>query len=152
LKGSPADIKTSALRLLSYRARSKKEMAEKLRRKGFDGGQIDGVIKLLEKAGLINDEALAADLFRYSVERKSLGKKGIRVFLAGRGIERKLIEKTLSTHSSEVEENSSLEFVERKLKTLKKYPPEVMKRRLWGMLQRRGYSSEVINKTINSVL
>jgi regulatory protein len=152
LKGSPADIKTAALKLLSYRARSRKEMAEKLQRKGFDSAQIDDVINFLETAGLINDKALAADLFRYSVEKKSLGKKGIRVFLASRGIERELIDKTLSTHSPESEENAALEFVQRKLKILKRYPPEVIKRRLWGMLQRRGFSSEMVNKTINSVL
>jgi len=140
------------LKLLSYRARSRKEMAEKLERKGFESGQIEDVIKLLETAGLINDRALAADLLRYSVERKSLGKKGIRLFLARRGIERELIDKVMSAHSPESEESSALEFAERRLKTLKNYPPEVVKRRLWGMLQRRGFSSEVVNKTINSLL
>ncbi len=152
MRGSPADIKTAALKLLSYRARSRQEMAEKLQRKGFDSGQIDGVINLLETAGLINDRALAAELFRYSVEIKTLGKKGIRVFLASRGIERDLIDKTLATHSPETEENAALEFAGRKLKILKRYKPEVIKRRLWGMLQRRGFSPDVINKTINTVL
>lgn len=127
-------------------------MAEKLERKGFDSGQIEGVIKLLETSGLINDKTLASDLFRYSVERKSLGKKGIRLFLARRGIDRELIDKTLSAHSPESEEYAAREFAERKLKILKKYPREVIKRRLWGMLQRRGFSSGVVNKTINSVL
>jgi regulatory protein len=152
LKGSPVNIKTAALKLLSYRARSKKEMAEKLQRKGFDSGQIEGVIKLLETAGLINDRALAADLLRYSVERKSLGNKGIRMFLASRGIDRELIDKTLSVHSPESEGNAALEFAERKLKILNKYPPEVIKRRLWGTLQRRGFSAEVVKKTVKSVL
>lgn len=152
MKGSPVNIKTAALKLLSYRARSKKEMADKLQRKGFTGGQIHDVIKLLESAGLINDRALAVELLRYSVERKSLGNKGIRVFLASRGIERDLIDKTLSDHSPESEANAALEFAEKKLKILKRYPQEVIKRRLWGMLQRRGFSSEVVSKTVNSVL
>ncbi|MBI5665645.1 MAG: regulatory protein RecX [Nitrospirae bacterium] len=152
MKGPLTDIKTAALKLLSYRARSKKEMAEKLQRKGFAGDHIEDVIKLLETAGLINDSALAAELLRYSVERKSLGNKGIRAFLAGRGIDRELIDKTLMTHSPESEENAALEFAERKLKILKRHPPDVIKRRLWGMLQRRGFSSEVVSKTVNSVL
>ena len=127
-------------------------MAEKLQLKGFESGQIEGAITLLETAGLINDRALAADLLRYSVERKSLGKKGIRVFLARRGIDRELINKTLAAHAPEAEEHAALEFAERKIETLKKYPREVVKRRLWGMLQRRGFSSEVVHKTINAVL
>lgn len=152
LTGSPAEIKTAAIRLLSYRARSRKELAEKLQLKGFDSRQIEEVIKLLETAGLINDRALAADLLRYAAERKSLGAKGIRMFLAGRGIDRELIDKTMAGHSPESEENAALGFAEKKLRTLKKYPPDVVKRKLCGMLQRRGFSSGVIHKTISSVL
>jgi len=152
LRGSPADIRTAALKLLSYRARSRKEMAEKLQQKGFGSGQIEDLIKLLEAAGLINDRTLAADLLRYAVERKSLGAKGIRMFLARRGIDRELIEKTMAAHPPESEAHAALEFAEKKLRTLKKYPPDIVRRRLWGMLQRRGFSSEVIHKSIASVL
>ncbi|MEW6599831.1 MAG: regulatory protein RecX [Nitrospirota bacterium] len=152
LKGSPADIKTAALKLLSYRARSRKEMNEKLRRKGFESGQIEHVIRLLESSGLINDRALAADLLRYSVERKSLGTKGIRLFLAKRGIDRELIDNTLSAHSPESEEKSALEFAQKKMKIFERYPPEVVRRRLGGMLQRRGFSSDVTIRTIHSVM
>ncbi len=55
MKGSRADAKAYALRLLSYRSRSKKEMFERLERKGFDSGEINRAVKSLEDTGLIND-------------------------------------------------------------------------------------------------
>ncbi len=152
MKGSRNDVKTYALRLLAYRSRSRKEMLERLRGKGFESDQINTVITSLEDTGLLNDKVLSSDLFRYAIERKSLGRQGIRMFLAKRGIEKDLIESTLSTHTDEGDEKAALEFAERKLKTLKKHPDDVVKRRLWGMLQRRGFSAGVIRKVIGLVI
>lgn len=126
-------------------------MLEKLKMKGFDSRQISSTIRFLEDAGLINDRTLAADLLKYSMQHKPLGKKGLRMFLSKRGIEKELVDSTISSHTSEMEEKSALEFIERKLKTLKNYPENVIKRRLWGMLQRRGFSGRVIYKAINLI-
>lgn len=149
MKGSQTEARTYALRLLSYRARSKKELHSRLEKKGFPGDQIGSVILSLERDRLIDDEALAAELLRYSSERKSLGAKGIKAFLAKRGIEKRVIDKTLSVHTQDIEEASAKRFVEKKLKTLAKYPDDVIKRRLHGMLQRRGFSQEIIRRVIN---
>ena len=58
MKGSRADAKTYALKLLGYRSRSKKEMLERLKRKGFESGQINAAIKFLEDTDLINDKEI----------------------------------------------------------------------------------------------
>ncbi|MBI4847440.1 MAG: regulatory protein RecX [Nitrospirae bacterium] len=151
MKGSPADAKTCALRLLGYRSRSKKEILDRLKRKGFSDEQINNTVCFLEKAGLISDEALAAELFRYSTERKSLGKRGVEAFLLRRGIDKELVNKTLSKHSGDLEEESAGRFVEKKLKSMKDLPCDVIRRRLWGMLQRRGFSPDVINRVVETV-
>ncbi len=148
MKGFRNDAKTCALKLLSYRSRSRKEIVDRLKRKGFSVIEIEATIHFLEKAGLISDEALTKELFRYSVERKSLGKKGIEAFLSKRGIDKELIHKELSIYTNDIEAESATGFAEKKLKSLDKYPKEIIRRRLWGMLQRRGFSVEVINKVI----
>lgn len=150
-KDSRAETKNYALRLLSYRLRSKKEMIKKLRGKGFDNAQINNTIGFLEKAGLIRDKALASGLFRNAVERKCLGRKGVELFLFRRGIERELIEQTLLSHTIEMEKQSAVKLVEKKLNTMKNYPDNVVRRRLWGMLQRRGFSADIINMAVNSI-
>lgn len=124
-------------------------MLDRLKQKGFPGRQIDTVMQFLQNAGFIDDDALASALFIHASERKSLGKKGIRMFLAKRGIDKELIESTLSSHTVESEEKAAREFMEDKLKTLKKYPENVIKRRLWGMLLRRGFSGDVIRKVLD---
>lgn len=148
MRGFRNDAKTCALKLLSYRSRSRKEIFDRLKRKGFSVIEIEATIQFLEKAALISDEALTKELFRYSVERKSLGKKGIEAFLSKRGIDKELIHKELSIYTNDIEAESAAGFAEKKLKSLYKYPKEIIRRRLWGMLQRRGFSAEVINKVI----
>lgn len=126
-------------------------MLEKLKRKGFDSAQINGTVRFLEDTGLINDKILATDLLKYSMRHKPLGKRGIRMFLFKRGIEKELIERTISTHTVDMEEKSAREFVDRKLRSMKNYPEQVIKRRLWGMLERRGFSGRIIYRVINSI-
>ena len=128
LKDSDADARAYALKLLGYRGRSRREMLDSLRRKGFDDEQINRTIEYLAEIGLMNDEALASDLYRLSADYKSLGKKGIRTFLIKRGLDKDLIENTLSAHTSEIEEKTALEFAEKRLETLKPHPRRSIRR------------------------
>ena len=151
-KDSPAEARAYALKLLSYRSRSIKEMSEKLCRKGFHEDHINSTIEYLLQIGLMNDESLASDLYRLTTEYKSLGKNGIRTFIMKRGINKDLIDNTLADHSSEKEEKTAMEFAVKRVDVLKKYPPDVIKRRLWGLLQRRGFSYDVIKRVVDSLL
>lgn len=126
-------------------------MFRKLKEKGFHEKLIEDTVEYLVRSGLINDETLALDLFNHATERKSLGKNGVRMFLMKRGIDKKLVENVLLDHSDDMEERSAREFIERKLRTLKQYPEQAVKRRLGGMLQRRGFSTDVIYKIIHSI-
>lgn len=63
-----------ALKYLSYRLRSKKEIFDYLLGKGFDDETIDGVMGKLEHYGYVNDEAFAKMFFasqkgRYGVKK-----------------------------------------------------------------------------------
>jgi len=126
-------------------------MIERLKRKGFDEKQINNTMQYLENIGLINDEALAPELLRYAVEKKHLGRKGIRAFLYTRGIKKDLIDETLSNFSEGIEKEAALRLVEKKMKVLRNHPEDIIKRRLWGILQRRGFSADVISTMIKSI-
>jgi len=152
----PKDPRTAArsyaLKLLSYRSRSRKEMLDKLRTKGFENEDINVVMEFLEKAGLINDKELASELLSYSTGSKPLGRNGIRMLMFKRGIDKPLIEETLSGHTADMEEKAAMEFAERRSRVLNNYPEKVARRRLWAMLQRRGFSSDLIRKAVDSVI
>jgi regulatory protein len=151
LKDSRAEAKAYALKLLSYRSRSRKEMVDKLKRKGFSATLSKSTINFLEGAGLMDDKALASELFSFSTENKHLGKRGIRMFMTERGISKELIDKILSKHSFEMEEKAAKELLDNKLRTLQDYPNNVIKRRIWSMLQRRGFSFDVMNRVIRLI-
>lgn len=151
MKGSRAEVRAYALRLLSYRARSRKEMLDRLKKKGFDDKHITDTIKSLELAGLIDDENLAPELIRYAVKRKHLGRTGIKEFLYGRGLGKGTVERALSNHVEHEDEKTAAEFAEKKLRQLSGYPKDIIKRRLWAMLRRRGFSAAVINRTMNGI-
>ena len=152
---SPKDPRTAArsytYKLLSYRSRSRKEMLERLRTKGFETEDIEAVMEFLEKSGLINDAELASELLSYSARSKPLGKNGIRMLLFKRGIDKPLIDETLSSHTCEMEEEAAMKFAERRSRVLNNYPEKVARIRLWAMLQRRGFSADVIRKAVDSV-
>lgn len=151
MKGSRAEARSYALKLLSYRSRSRKEMIERLIKKGFNEEETERAVLSLEEAGLIKDESLAEELFNYAATRKNLGRRGIESFLSRRGIGKELRSKTLSAHTEEMETDAAHRIIETKLRTLKRHPADVIRRRLFGMLQRRGMSADVINKAVRSL-
>ncbi len=108
-------------------------------------------MKYLENAGLMDDKSVASELFLYAVEKKHLGRKGIEHFLFIHGIERDLIEETLAGHSGETEKETALRLVSKKIKSLKKYPVHTVRRRLWGMLMRRGFSGSTAAYAIKEI-
>ncbi len=143
-----SDAKGYALKLLGYRSRSRRELKDRLSRKGFNDEHINGALEFLENAGLLNDETLAKELFREAVERRHFGKKGAAQFLLKRGIGKELAGESASALTREKEEESAVRLVEKKLKALKNYPEDVVRRRILGMLHRRGFSSDIISVVI----
>ncbi len=151
MTGSATEAKRYALKLLHYRSRSEKEIIQRLKRKGFDDNHINDTVEFLTNAELIKDDVLASELFRNATENKLLGRKGIQAFLSNRGIKKDLVTETLSRLSEDTEKETALRLVEKKLKLLKNQPNNVRKRRLWGMLERRGFSADVIHTAIKSI-
>lgn len=151
MTGSATEAKRYALKLLHYRSRSEKEIIQRLKLKGFDDNHINNTVEFLKNTELIKDDVLASELFRNATENKLLGRKGIQVFLSNRGIKKDLVTETLSGLSEDTEKKTALRLVEKKMKVLRNHPKNVIKRRLWGMLERRGFSAGVIHTAIKSI-
>ncbi|UCD34459.1 MAG: RecX family transcriptional regulator [Nitrospiraceae bacterium] len=152
MKGPRNEARAYALKLLSYRSRSRKEMLNRLRGKGFDTARIDDTIHFLESARLIDDSALADDLAKYALEKKHLGKRGIGMYLARRGIDRELADRALSLLAEDTEEEAARAIALKKLRTLQDCQGDVVKRRLLDTLRRRGFSGALIRKLMKELL
>lgn len=138
-----------AYRLLRYRGRSERELRERLSIKGFDEKAVTKVIRTLVSQGFLDDRRLAVSLKRYAEETKHLGVWGMRRFLKERGIPREIIEETVKDID---EAGTAQRVIEKKMTVLGKYPEERMIRKLYGILLRRGYSTETIRKALGSLV
>jgi regulatory protein len=147
LTGSHDKAKQYALKLLSYRGRSEREIEERLRKKGFTKAAAFSVIKHLKDIGLIDDVSLAESLKRQAVVTKLLGREGAKRYILKRGISRELTD-SVFRHEANVDIDNAGRLVDRKLGTLRNYPPDIIRRRLYSLLLRRGYSSETISKVL----
>ncbi|MDA8086684.1 MAG: regulatory protein RecX [Nitrospiraceae bacterium] len=146
---SPAGAFQHALKLLSYRSRSRAELAERLLRKGFTKDSVDAALQKLERLGYINDSALAAALERQARETRRLGRKGALGFLLKRGIPAGLAASALAGYD---ESEGAAEVARKKLRAMKQAAPEAARRRLYGALARRGYSAETIRRVFSSII
>lgn len=138
-----------AYRLLGYRDRSSEEMHQRLIKKGFSEKIALDAVNYLKDKGFIDDEMLARRLHRDAIDRKLLGKAGVRNYLLKRGISPRILE-SLSDNDEEYLE-AAKRLIDKRLRRLKGIDAEAVRRRLYGMLLRRGFSYEVINKAIKSI-
>jgi regulatory protein len=145
-----ANASQYALKLLSYRGRSEKELRERLTKKGFKESITSGVIDHLKALRLIDDEALAEILKREAIQTKLLSQYGAKRYLRQKGISHEIIDSVFSDHDNSDIENAQ-RFTEKKLRSLKRYPQNTIRRRIYTMLSRRGYSSGTIMTVLKNL-
>ena len=135
------------MKLLSYRGRSERELEERLLKKGVTKTEVSSTIRHFKEIGLIDDMSLAETLKRNALTTRLLSQKGSKRFMLGRGIPPDIIEMLFNRHE-DTDFDNAMRFVAKKLRVLGNYPPEIARRKLYGLLSRRGYSSETIMKVI----
>ncbi|MDI6839621.1 MAG: RecX family transcriptional regulator [bacterium] len=135
--------KEYALNLLSYRARSSKEIKDRLKKKGYEQRCISEVMDELEKVGLVNDIEFARTWIR---ERgKSRGTFKLISELTTKGIAKEVIDEVLlerKTTDTEVAQNLTKHWI----KSHKYLDEKILKRRLFNFLLRRGISYDTIKE------
>ncbi|MHB8882654.1 MAG: regulatory protein RecX [Thermodesulfovibrionales bacterium] len=149
MTASEADAKKYALRLLSYRGRSEREMTEKLGTRGFGQDVIISTLEYLKRAGFVDDTLLAESLKRQAYENRLYGYGAAKLFLAQRGLSKEVIEAALD-YDETVELEKVHKLVARKKGAAGKHQTVQDRRRLWNFLARRGYSPETIKKVMRS--
>ena len=147
------EIRNYVFYLLRYRDLSKKEIKEKLCKKGYPLSVIEEVVTYLEEKKFIDDEGFA-ERFSLSRIKRGFGQNKIKSLLKLRGIPESIIDKVLREIFCKVGE----EEIARRLLFKKRYLPikktvkreENFKRisRIYRFLSHRGFSYSVIEKII----
>ena len=136
-----------ALNILGYRARSARELRERLMRAGYAEETVGQVVARLEDLGYLDDEEFARDLTR--AEARKYGPRRIYGNLRRAGIDeeaaREVVEEEFAGRS---EHEAAREAARRRYNTgggsnadRGQVPGQA--RRVYGFLMRRGYSAAV---------
>lgn len=149
LTDSEADAKKYSLKLLSYRARSEKELRHRLAEKGFTEIVISCTIKSLKHLGYLDDMALAVNLKREALVNRLLGYKSAKYFLLKRGIDLNVVESALQ-YDEDIELHNAKRLADKKIRLMGNDFSASAQRKLWNFLARRGYSYNTIKKVFGN--
>lgn len=143
-----------ALKLLSHRTRSTREIILKMKEKGYDEGSIENTISMLKEHNYIDDKAFALSFTQSKLQNKSLGKNRLKQELHNKGISKDIIDQTLeSCVDSDMEYSMALEIAEKKLNSsYRNDDNNAQYRKLGGFLQRKGYDFEIISKVLRELI
>ncbi len=144
------------LRLLSYRARSRKELAEYLEKKGYSEQLGQRIIAEMEKYGYVNDEKFADDYIE-TQKARGYGIKKVRYELYLKGISERIIEQKITDFFNPEEDLERIKVVlKRRCSKNNDFDrtsePEEIKQRWFrreaNFLQRRGFQDDLIMKAL----
>jgi len=144
------EAKDVALKFLSFRRRTEKQVKEKLKEKEFDEKIIEATIDKLKEFDLINDLEFATCWVKDRLAYKPRGKKLLKQELWKKGIKKEIIEQVTEELCRD-EDKSALELVEKIKKRYKNLEPKVAKRRMYSLLLRRGFSYETTQKALSQM-
>ncbi|WPP39773.1 regulatory protein RecX [Paenibacillus hunanensis] len=137
----------SSINYLSYRSRTRTEVARKLKEKGHDEHVIETTLERLEQEKLIDDHLFAEQWARQRVRTQKKGKVWIRQELRQKGVQPAHIEQALG----EIDEDE--ELVSATMLARKKWNSTSgewldKKRKTMAYLMRRGYSSDLVRRAL----
>lgn len=143
----------SALRLLTYRERSRKELKDRLAEKKYSPEAVAATIEKLERLELLDDEKFARLWVNSRVNFKPRA-----AWLIGRELREKGIDPEISGRvldeiiPPEREREAARELAGRRVRHYRGEPPETARRKLFSYLARRGFSSETIRECLEDLV
>ncbi|GAA4903194.1 hypothetical protein GCM10025789_22530 [Tessaracoccus lubricantis] len=141
-----------ALDQLATRARSEQELRTVMKRRNVPADIADELIDRFREVGLIDDAAFAQALATTRSEFGLRGRSRIRQELQSKGIDREIADDVLAQLSPEDEREAALTLARRRVRSLTGLERQVARRRLAGVLARRGFSGGIVNAVLEEVL
>ena len=117
-----------------------------------ENDKIDETIQKLKSLDFLNEERYVKAYIHDNYNLKHKGKNRIHQELKNKGINELTIEKYLGEIGAENEAENALELAKKRREFMKKLPVLTQKRRLYGLLVRRGFSPEIALDTIDKIV
>lgn len=145
--------KLAAERLVGTRMRSEKELRQRLREKEYPPDIIDETIATFTRIGLIDDRAFAEAFVRDRLRMRPRAAALLRRELRQRGVAPDIIDAVLAAHfEEESEEDLARRMAESYLRAHPRLETLVLKRRLAGYLQRKGFGAGLAFRVVQGII
>ena len=125
--------------LLAARPRTRDELRQALRRKGFDEELSQRLLGKLDTSGLIDDAAFAEQWVRSRHANQGLARSALVAELKRKGVDGEVAVRAAGEIDRESEEQRARELVRKRLRSLTNVDEQAATRRLLGTLARKGY-------------
>jgi len=130
--------------LLKFRLRSEAEISQRLKRKNFSDKAIESALRFLKEKKFIDDSNFTRAWINSRIN-KPLGIRRLREELKAKGVSEEIIDARLDEiKAGYSEEKIVRQVAEERLNKLKGIDPQVVRRRVFNYLMRRGFSCGVI--------
>jgi regulatory protein len=142
-----------AMDYLARRLHSRAELERKLMRREYGPTVIDGVLDDLERLGYVDDARFAQTKAQVAAQRKHHGRRRAMAELLRSGVKAEAAGKALDAIYDGVDATAAArELAIKQAPRLRKLDPQVARRRLVGMLQRRGFDYDAIRPLLDEIL
>ncbi|MFF9315347.1 recombination regulator RecX [Streptomyces sp. NPDC014748] len=151
--GDPVErARAICLRLLTGTPRTRKQLADALRKREIPDEAAQEVLSRFEEVGLIDDSAFADAWVESRHHGRGLARRALARELRTKGVDATLIDEAVGRLDADQEEATARELVARKLRSTQGLDRDKRLRRLAGMLARKGYSQGLALKVVRQAL
>jgi regulatory protein len=151
--GDPEAVaKAICLRLLTGAARPRAGLAAALARKGIPNDVAERVLDRLTEVGLIDDEAYAQSFVVTRHRHGGLGAGALREELRRKGVDARTADSAVSVVDRDAEYRRARALLEKRVDSAMAHGVETARRRLLGLLARRGYPADVAQRVVQEVI
>lgn len=145
-----------ALRFLTVRPRTEREIRDKLREKEFGDEEIAQTIASLKASGLLDDAAFARMYIRDALAGRGAGKILLKKKLLLLGIDKSTVDEALEETFAGVDVQAAAlalarQFVKKTQNLKKDEPPQKRRNRVSSFLMRKGYGWDTIEAVLKQV-
>lgn len=143
-----------ASKRLARRAMSRAELTQKLSGLGHGVQVIARILNRLTELGLLGDEALGRDLIQEVMSKSPAGPRLIRAKLKAKHLSDDMIDQLVDEAADDPEHQLrlALDLAKTRNRSMKNLDADTRKRRLWGLLQRRGFDPEIAENAVRRVV
>ena len=142
--------RNAAVALLAVRPRSRRELTDRLTRKGLPDDVVARVVGDLTDRGYLDDTAFALYWVENRQANRPRGRQALAAELRAKGVDASAIDAAVSPTAA-TEEATALALARRRARTLAEPDPRRFRQRLGAFLQRKGYAYATVRTVITIV-